>query len=46
VATDEIGCKRREPIGLIFRPALFDRHVLALNIAGFLQTLTEPIRNS
>ena len=34
-SADEIGCKRREPIGLIFRPALFDRHVLALDISRF-----------
>jgi hypothetical protein len=27
-AADEIGCKRREPIVLIFGPAVFDRHVL------------------
>ena len=40
-ATDEIGCKRRQPIDLIFRPAVFNRHVLALDIAGFLQALEE-----
>jgi hypothetical protein len=35
-AADEIGCKRGQPIILILRPAVFDRHVLALDIAGFL----------
>src|SRR6516162_11608499 len=38
-AADEIGCKRWQPIGLIVRPAVFDRHVLAFDIAGFLQAL-------
>ena len=38
-AADEIGCKRRQPIVLILRPAVLDRHVLALDIAGFLQAL-------
>src|SRR5262249_19798852 len=37
-AADEIGSKRRQPIILIFRPPVFNRHVLALDIAGFLQT--------
>jgi hypothetical protein len=27
VAADEIGCERRQPIILIFRPAVFDRLV-------------------
>jgi hypothetical protein len=26
---------------LAFRPAILDRHILALDIAGFLQALTE-----
>jgi hypothetical protein len=38
-AADQIGRERRQPINLIFRPAVFDRHVLALDIAGFLQAL-------
>ena len=33
-AADEIRCKRRQPIGLIFRPAVFNRNVLALDIAA------------
>ena len=32
----------RQPIGLIVGPAVFDRHVLALNVAGLLQALAEP----
>jgi hypothetical protein len=39
VAADEIGCERRQSIILIFRPAVFDRHILALDIASFLQAL-------
>ena len=35
------AAKRRQPIILAFRPAVFDRHVLALDIAGFLQALAE-----
>jgi hypothetical protein len=38
-AADEIGCKRRQPIILIFRITILDRHVLALDIARFLQAL-------
>jgi hypothetical protein len=38
-ATDEIGCERRQTVILIFRPAVFDRHVLTRDIAGFLQAL-------
>src|SRR5262249_16269023 len=34
---DEIGCKRRQTIVLIFRPAVFDPHVLAPELAGFLR---------
>src|SRR6516165_5979508 len=38
-AANEIGCERRQPIGLHLRPAVFDRHIMALDIAGFLQAL-------
>jgi len=38
---DEIGCKRRQPIIVILRPAVFDRYVLALDIAGLLKALEE-----
>ena len=33
---DQIGRQCRQPIVLIFRPAVFDRHVFALDVAGFL----------
>src|SRR5262249_29824322 len=36
---DEIGRERRQPIILIIRVTVLDRHVLALDIAGFLQAL-------
>jgi hypothetical protein len=41
-AADEIGCKRWQPIipiKLIFRPAVLDRHILAIDIASFFQAL-------
>jgi hypothetical protein len=38
-AADEIGCERRQPIVLILRIPILDRHVLALRIAGVLQAL-------
>ena len=40
-AADETGCKRRQPIILIFRPAVFNRNILALDIAAFLEALEE-----
>ena len=41
LAVNEIGQQRWKSIVLILRPAVFDRYVLALDIAGFAQTLTE-----
>ena len=38
---NQFGRQRRQPIGLTLGPAVFDRHVLALDIAGFLQALAE-----
>jgi hypothetical protein len=40
-AADEIGRKRRQPIEFVLRIQVLDRHVLALNMAGFLQALEE-----
>jgi putative DNA primase/helicase len=40
-AVDEIGCKRWYPIGLVLRPAIFNRHILALAIAAVLEALQE-----
>ena len=37
----QFGRQRRQPIVLAVRPAVFDRHVLAVDIAGLAQTLPE-----
>jgi hypothetical protein len=34
---DQFGRQRRKPIKLILGPAVLDRHVLALDIAGVLE---------
>ena len=34
--------RERQSIVLVLRPAIFDRHVVALDIANFVQPLTEP----
>ena len=41
LAADQLGRQRRQPIVLTFRPAIFDRDILALDITGFAQTLAE-----
>ena len=38
---NQFGRQRRQPIDLTLRPAVFDRDVLALDIAGVLQALAE-----
>ena len=38
---NQIGRQRRQSIQLILGPAVFDRHVLALDIAGVLQALAK-----
>ena len=38
---DQFGRKRRQPIVMTLRPAVFDRDILALDIAGFLEALVE-----
>ena len=38
---NQFGRQRRQPIELILGPAVFDRHVLALDIAGLLQALAK-----
>ena len=40
-SANQIGRQRRQPIDLILGPAVFDRDVLALDIAGFLQALAK-----
>ncbi|HEX3410283.1 MAG TPA: hypothetical protein VHT00_01080 [Stellaceae bacterium] len=42
LAADEIGGQCRQSIIAALRPAVFDRHVLSLDIAGFAQSLAEP----
>src|SRR5262249_55543203 len=41
LTTDEIGRQWPQSIVLAVRPAIFDRHVAAFDIAGFAQTLVE-----
>ena len=41
LAANQFGRQRRQPIVLIFGPAIFDRHVFSLDIAGLPQTLPE-----
>ena len=41
LTTNQLSRHRRHSVVLPLRPAIFDRHVLALDIAGFLQALTE-----
>ena len=38
---NQIGRQRRQSIDLIFGPAVYDRHVLALDIAGLLEALAK-----
>ena len=41
LAADQIGRQRRQPIELALGPAIFDRDVAALDVAGFAQALAE-----
>ncbi len=41
LAPDEIGGQCGQPIVLILCPAVFDRHVLSLDVAGFAQPLAK-----
>src|SRR5262249_4068177 len=38
---DQIGGQCRQPVVLTFRPTVFDPHILAFDIARFLQALAE-----
>src|SRR6516165_3769837 len=40
--TNQVINKRRQTIELALKPMVFDRHVLALHIAGFTKALAEP----
>ena len=41
LAADEVGGQCGQPIIATLRPAVFDRHILSLDIAGFAQSLAE-----
>jgi hypothetical protein len=41
LTTHQIGCLLRQPIIVALRPAVFDRHILAFDVTGLLQTLAE-----
>jgi hypothetical protein len=45
LTTNQLICHRRQSVVLPVRPAVFDRDVLGLDIAGFLQALTERGRH-
>src|SRR5215472_8944500 len=35
----QIGCEVGQSVGLVLRPAILDRHILALDVAGFTKAL-------
>src|SRR5262249_38591444 len=37
----QIGCEVGQSVGLVLRPAVLDRHILALDVAGFTKALAE-----
>jgi hypothetical protein len=41
LATNEVGGQSRQPVIIVLRPAVFDRHILSLDVAGFAQSLVE-----
>ena len=44
LSADQVGRQRRQPVVLLLRPAIFDRDVAALDIAGFAQALAERVQ--
>jgi hypothetical protein len=44
LAFGQIGRKRRQPIILVFRKTILDRHVAAFDVAGFTQATTQRLR--
>jgi len=38
----QIGCEVGQSVGLVLRPAIFDRQILAFDITSFFQALAEP----
>ena len=45
LSVNQFGRQLRQSIDLIFGPAVFDRDVLALDIAGFLQATVKCAQN-
>jgi hypothetical protein len=43
-AADEIGYERRQPIILVLRMPILDRHVLALDVAAILEALERTVK--
>jgi hypothetical protein len=41
LTANQIGRQRRQPIDLILGPAVFDRYVLALDVANLLEALAK-----
>ena len=44
LAADDVGRQYRQPIITVFRPAVFDRHILTLDVTGFAQPLVMSAR--
>ena len=44
--TNQIGCQRRQPIGMALRPIKLNRWALALDMIGFVQSLPERCRKT
>jgi hypothetical protein len=40
-AANQIGCEVGQSVVLVMRPAILDRHILALDVAGFTKALAE-----
>ena len=40
-AANEVGGQNEQPLNMTLRPAIFGRHVLAFDVAGFLQSMSE-----
>src|SRR5262245_9613184 len=40
-SVNQFGCERRQPIELPLRPAVYDRYILAFDIAAILQSLAK-----
>ena len=37
----QIGCEVGQSVGLVLRPTILDRYILALEVAGFTKALAE-----